>query len=82
VVPQSVLVEPGQLTLIVTNDGLLTHNLSITNGTGKVLDQTSPIQPGQSTELIVSLPRGTYLMTSTLFSDQALGTYGTLKVGS
>ena len=81
VVPQSVVAEPGQLTLIVANDGRLTHNLAITSA-GKVLDQTPPIPPGASTELIISLPRGSYVMTSTLFSDQALGEYGTLTVGS
>ena len=81
VVPQSVRAEPGELTLIVTNDGRITHNLAIT-AAGKVLDQTPPIPPGQSSELIVYLGKGSYVMTSTLFSDQALGTYGTLKVGS
>jgi hypothetical protein len=81
VVPQSVLAEPGELTLIVTNDGRITHNLAITVG-GKVLEQTPPIPPGQSSELIVYLGKGSYVITSTLFSDQALGTYGTLKVSS
>jgi hypothetical protein len=81
VTPQSVLAKPGQLTLVVANDGRVTHNLAITRG-GKVVSQTPPIPPGQSTELIVYLGRGTYVMTSTLFSDQALGEYGTLNVGS
>ena len=81
VTPQSVLAEPGQLTLVVANDGRLTHNLAITRG-GKVIGQTPPIPPGQSTELMVYLGRGSYVMTSTLFSDQALGEYGTLSVGS
>lgn len=81
VVPQSVLAEPGQLTLIVTNDGRLTHNLAITSA-GKVLTVTPPIPPGGSSELIVYLGRGSYVMVSTLFSDQALGEYGTLNVGS
>jgi hypothetical protein len=81
VTPQSVLAEPGQLTLVVANDGRLTHNLAITRG-GKVISQTPPIPPGQSMELIVYLGRGSYVMTSTLFSDQVLGEYGTLNVGS
>ena len=79
-VPQSVLAEPGDLTLIVSNDGRLTHDLAITSS-GTVIDQTPPIPPGASTELMVNLPRGSYVMTSTLLSDQALGTYGTLNVG-
>jgi hypothetical protein len=80
VVPQSVRAQPGELTLIVTNDGRVTHNLAIT-AAGKVLQQTPPIAPGESTALIVYLGKGSYVMTSTLFSDQALGTYGTLNVG-
>jgi hypothetical protein len=81
VVPQSVRAARGELTLIVTNDGRLTHNLAIEHG-GQVIAQTPPIPPGVSSELFISLTRGSYLMTSTLFSDQALGTYGTLTVSS
>jgi hypothetical protein len=81
VVPQSVLAEPGDLTLIVANDGRLTHNFTITSG-DTLVAQTPPIPPGASSELILNLSRGSYVMASTLFSDQALGTYGTLRVGS
>jgi hypothetical protein len=81
VVPQSVVAEPGDLTLIVDNDGRLTHNLTITIG-GTVVGETPPIMPGASSELLLNLSRGTYLMASTMFSDQALGAYGTLRVGS
>lgn len=80
VVPQSVLAEPGDLTLIVANDGRLTHNLAISSG-DTLVAQTPPIAPGASSELLLNLSRGSYVMASTLFSDQALGTYGTLKVG-
>jgi hypothetical protein len=81
VVPQSVVAEPGDLTVIVVNSGRLTHNLTITIG-GTVVGQTPPIAPGTSSELLLNLSRGSYVMASTLLSDQALGTYGTLKVGS
>jgi hypothetical protein len=81
VVPQSVVAEPGDLTLIVDNDGRLTHNLTITIG-GTVVGETPPIMPGASSELLLNLTRGTYVMASTMFSDQALGAYGTLRVGS
>jgi hypothetical protein len=81
VVPQSVLAKAGQLTLIVTNDGRVTHNLAIT-AAGKLLQETPPIPPGQSSELIVYLGKGSYALGSTLLSDWALGEYGTLNVGS
>lgn len=80
VVPQSIQARPGQLTLIVQNDGRLTHNLAVISNAGDVLGQTPPIQPGQSADLFVTLGAGSYVISSTLFSDQALGEYGTLKV--
>jgi hypothetical protein len=79
VIPQSILARPGQLTLIVENDGRLTHNLAVASG-ARVLGQTPPIPPGQSADLFLTVSAGSYLMSSTLFSDQALGTYGTLNV--
>jgi hypothetical protein len=81
VVPQSVIAEPGDLTLIIANEGRLTHNLTITIG-ATVVGETPPIMPGASSELLLNLSRGTYVMASTMFSDQALGAYGTLRVGS
>jgi hypothetical protein len=79
IIPQSVRAKQGQLMLIVENDGRLTHNLAIA-GKGTILGQTPPIPPGHSADLFVTLSAGSYLMTSTLFSDQALGEYGTLTV--
>jgi hypothetical protein len=81
VIPQSVRARSGQLTLLIENDGRLAHDLAISRH-GKIVGQTPPIQPGGSAFLALSLTRGSYLMTSTLFSDQALGAYGTLNVTS
>lgn len=79
VIPQSIRSTPGQLTLRVQNLGRLAHTLAISRR-GNILGQTPPLQPGASTYLTVSLEAGSYLMTSTLLSDQALGEYGTLTV--
>jgi len=79
VVPQSVQARSGPLTLIVENEGRLTHNLAVTSK-GTVIGQTPPIQPGQSADLFITLSAGSYVMSSTLFADQALGVYGTLTV--
>lgn len=79
VVPQSARAPSGPLTIIVSNDGRLTHNLAISKN-GTVLAQTGPIRSGASAELVVRLAPGSYLMASTMFSDQALGEYGTLTV--
>jgi uncharacterized cupredoxin-like copper-binding protein len=81
VTPQKIRSTAGELTLIVQNDGRLTHNLAISIR-GNIVGQTPPLQPGADTALTLVLTPGTYLMTSTLFADQALGTYGTLTVVS
>jgi hypothetical protein len=79
VIPQSIRARAGGLTLVVENDGRLAHTLAIW-GHGNIVDQTPPLAPGAGTILSLSLGPGSYLMTSTLFSDQTLGEYGTLTV--
>jgi hypothetical protein len=79
VVPQKIQVSRGLVTIIVHNVGKLTHNLVITEGDQQI-DGTPPIWPGSTQQLLVALGPGTYTMASTLFSDQALGEYGTLTV--
>jgi hypothetical protein len=79
VIPQSIQSRAGDVTLQVENDGRLAHTLAVSSH-GTILGQTPPLQPGASASLSLSLPPGHYLMTSTLFSDQALGEYGTLIV--
>jgi hypothetical protein len=79
VTPQDVRAGAGVLTIVVHNDGRLTHNLVISRG-GVVAASTTPIAPGQWTELEAALAPGRYLLASSLFSDQALGAYGTLNI--
>ena len=81
VTPQAVRAAPGVLTIAVHNDGRLSHDLVISNG-GVVEASTAPIAPGHWTYLEATLPAGRYLMASSLLSDQALGAYGTLNVGT
>lgn len=77
--PQRVQAHAGALSLYVRNLGRLTHNLTL-SADGQALATTKPIAPGQSTWLFIDLAPGSYAMASTLFSDQALGQYGTLVV--
>ncbi len=79
VVPQSIRSTAGELTLLVENDGRLAHTLAVSSR-GTIVGQTPPLQPGASSDLTLSLRPGSYLMTSTLFSDRTLGLYGTLTV--
>ncbi len=79
--PQSVSVSAGTLTLLVHNYGRLTHSLSVSQD-GVAAGATKPIAPGQSAALVVTLNPGSYLISSTIQSDLALGQYGTLSVTS
>jgi hypothetical protein len=80
ITPQDIRGRAGPLTIFVHNFGRLSHNLSISLD-GQPEGSTQPIPPGETTELSITLPAGTYQMASTILSDQALGTYGTLKLG-
>ena len=77
--PQSVDATAGVLSIVVHNYGRLTHNL-VVSANGQSVAGTTPIAPGQTTELDLDLAPGTYQMASTNLSDQALGAYGTLTV--
>jgi len=79
--PRDTHADAGPLTILVHNYGRFPHNLALSAG-GHLLEETKPLWPGESADLSVVLPRGKYLMASTLFSDQALGTFGTLNVFS
>lgn len=80
ITPQAVQAAPGPLTIVVHNDGRLSHNLVISSSGGIVEASTPPIAPGQWAQLTATLSAGRYLMASSLLSDQALGAYGTLNI--
>jgi plastocyanin len=77
--PQSVQARAGRLTIYVKNDGRLTHNLAVLRGS-RASGSTQPIAPGHHARLTLVLRSGTYVVASTMLSDQALGLYGTLVV--
>jgi hypothetical protein len=79
VTPQDVRAGTGPLTIVVHNDGRLTHDLVITED-GRQAAATEPLAPGQTADLVTTLTPGRYLMASTILSDQALGAYGTLEI--
>jgi hypothetical protein len=77
--PRNTRAGAGPLTILVHNYGRFPHNLALSAG-GHPLGSTKAIWPGESADLTLVLPRGKYLMASTVFSDQALGVFGTLSV--
>jgi hypothetical protein len=78
-IPQSIRVPAGYLTIYAHNYGRLTHNLAVTRGT-HTTGSTQPIRPGQTAQLTVLLTPGKYFVSSTILSDRDLGIYGTLDV--
>lgn len=78
-IPQSIRVSTGEMTIYVHNYGRLTHNLVISSN-GQPTDSVQPIFPGQTAQLSLTLLPGQYSIASTVLSDQALGAYGTLTV--
>src|SRR5579862_5532002 len=70
--PQSVRIAAGLLTIVVHNEGRLAHNLAVSED-GQLVGETSPILPGRVAYLPIDLSPGTYVIASTLFSDQVLG---------
>lgn len=81
VTPQQIDAPTGGLTLVVHNDGRLTHDLVISRH-GQTEAYTAPIPPGGTADLIADLGPGHYEMASTVLDDEALGAYGSLHIGS
>jgi hypothetical protein len=81
VTPQRVRTRAGVVTIVVRNYGRLSHNFVISLD-GEIQASTPPIAPGQTAELEQALVPGRYVMSSLILSDQALGAYGSLDVGS
>ena len=78
--PANLHLHPGALTIVATNVGRLTHNLVVSRG-GRTVGSIRPLSPGQRGRVTLTLAPGSYLVGSTLLSDEALGLYGHLTVG-
>jgi uncharacterized cupredoxin-like copper-binding protein len=94
--PDHIVARAGALTLAVSNDGRLVHNLLISRpapvrtvfttatgtraGTTSVAASTPDLAPGQSATITVKLTPGRYPLTSNVGSDAILGARGTLTV--
>ncbi len=77
--PATIDLRPGRLTIVATNVGRLTHNLVVSRGS-TTIGAIRSLGPGQSGRVTLRLDAGTYLVGSTLLSDEALGLYGHLVV--
>ncbi len=80
ILPRSVSVPPGRLKIVVTNNGVLAHNLEIERN-GIVLGTISTVLPGGlGGPIKVTLPPGTYTLASTNGDAANLGMMSTLVV--
>ena len=76
--PSDATLKAGSVTLAVTNDGTITHNLQI-EGNG-VEETTDSLAPGDTGELTVDLKPGSYEMYCTIDGHKDLGMEGTVTV--
>jgi hypothetical protein len=80
VLPRKVSVAAGLLKVVVSNNGVLAHNLVIEHN-GTILREIPTVLPGRaSLPIKVSLAPGTYLLASTLSNQVNLGMTATLIV--
>jgi uncharacterized cupredoxin-like copper-binding protein len=71
----------GKYTFVAVNKGQVTHSLEIT-GPGLSSPKTKNIEPGQTTDLTVSLKKGRYDVFCPVPGHKALGMNVNISVGS
>jgi hypothetical protein len=87
--PQKIRVRGPKITLVLTDDGRLTHNLKVFSetqfdDTGKpiLLGGTSTAHPGETVTGSIRLAPGHYRLACTIANHDDLGEHGILIVGS
>jgi plastocyanin len=78
--PADLQAEPGQVTIVLTNDGESPHAIEV-EGNG-VETSSNTIESGDSTELTLDLDGGTYEIYCPVGNHRDMGMVGTLTVGS
>jgi hypothetical protein len=86
ILPQTVSVPPGPLTIVAHNRGILTHNVALERGSldsseREILADVPTLLPGRSgSRLTQPLAPGRYLLVSTIGNQAVLGMAATLIV--
>ncbi|MDW5593743.1 cupredoxin domain-containing protein [Conexibacter stalactiti] len=80
--PQSVRLQgEGERTFEIRNEGTMVHRFELRSEDGtRRLALGEPLRPGESQELTVRLPRGTFLMRCAQERHNTLGEHGTVTV--
>ncbi|HEX6220970.1 MAG TPA: cupredoxin domain-containing protein [Acidimicrobiia bacterium] len=63
----------GNNTITVTNTGMYTHTLVVTDGSGQVVGATSLVQPGETASLDLDLAPGQYSFTCRIVAEDPDG---------
>jgi len=79
--PKDVMTQPGDVTLIVRNEGAIEHNLVVEGAGGRTLAHVPILEPGETQRIQASLPPGTYKLYCSLPGHQEAGMVATLRVG-
>lgn len=88
IVPDSFVVRSGQVTIVATDVGRLTHNVRIEKPASNPADQpevlpgkgVDTLHPGETGRKTSYLPPGHYRLVCTIGNHDDLGQYGTLVV--
>ena len=86
ILPQTVSVPPGPLTIVAHNHGILTHNVALERGSldsseREILADIPTLLPGHSGSVVTQpLAPGRYLLASTIGNQAVLGVAATLIV--
>lgn len=81
IVPMRVRSAKRRLTVRVTNEGRLPHNLEIHGPGGRVRMRISTLLPGESDTGRVRLPKGRWVMLCKVGNHEELGQHAELVVG-
>jgi uncharacterized cupredoxin-like copper-binding protein len=77
--PKDVTVHSGSVTFTLVNAGTISHDMTIADQSGKVIDKSELVQAGDSKEFTVAnLPAGKYVIYCDVPGHRAAGMEGTL----
>ncbi len=78
--PKVVTARTGEIAFVVKNQGSLEHNLVLEDRGGQTVAEIAIIEPGETREVTVALPVGTYTIYCSLPGHRDVGMVATLRV--
>ena len=77
--PKDISVQSGKVTFTLVNTGTTSHDMTVTDGSGKVIAKSEVVQAGDSKVFTIdSLPAGKYVVFCDLPGHRDSGMQGTL----